>query len=392
MATRSNNGFEPTRFHEASRLPPLDALRGLIILLMALDHANFFIAHGKREPELWAGAFPNYRHDALAFLTRFVTHMAAPGFFFLLGVGMVLLAASRYQRGWSNGRIVRHFVVRGLLLILLQFLVENRAWNIGQPPNPTIYFGVLYCLGMAMMLGTLLLLLSTRWLVGLSVLLVVTSTELLLPETRTGFTQYQPVLRLLLLPGYTQGMMVLYPVLPWLGVTGLGMAFGRWLRQDREQAYRGALGLGAVALLLFIPVRLLGGFGNIRPMQRAGACTSCTEGWIAFLNLVKYPPSVTLLLLTLGADLVLLGLFARASQVVERGLRLLVVLGRVPLFFYVTHLYLYGYMGLWIVAGGTGIPGMYLYWLLGLLILFPLCLVYGRFKHRQPAGSLVRFL
>ena len=365
------------------RLLPLDALRGLIIVAMALDHANSFIAHGKLEFELWADQFPNYHGNALAFLTRFVTHFAAPGFFFLLGAGMALFATSRRQQGWSDWRIAGHFAVRGVLLILLQFAVENPAWKIGNPSDPIVYYGVLYGLGGTMIIGMLLLHLPTGWLVGLSTLLVV-STELLLPGTRTGSIAYAPVLRLWLLPGYTRSMLVLYPVMPWLGVAGLGMAYGRWLGQNRQQAYRGALWLGVAALLLFIPVRLIGGLGNIRPPQG--------DGWIAFLNVVKYPPSVVFLLITLGVDLLLSGLFARLATAAEAVLWPPVVFGRTPLFFYVTHLYLYGYMGQLIAPAGTGIRRMYPYWLLGLVILFPLCWLYGRFKHSRPPDSLWRFL
>jgi uncharacterized membrane protein len=364
-------------------LLPLDALRGLIMIVMALDHANSFIAQGKLESELWANQFPNYHGDALAFLTRFVTHIAAPGFFFLLGVGIVLFAMSRRQQGWSNWRIMLHLAVRGALLIFLQFFVENPAWRIGKPPDPTVYYGVLYALGGTMILGALLLYLPTRWLVGLSVLLIV-STDLLLPDARTGFVEYAPALRLLLLPGYTPGMYVLYPVMPWLGVVGLGMAYGRWLRQSREQAYHGALWLGVTALLLFFPIRLLGGFGNIRSPQG--------DDWIAFLNVVKYPPSIVFLLLTLGTNLLLLGLLARVAQVVRVGLWPLAVFGRAPLFFYVTHLYLYAGLGQWLAVDGLGIPRMIPYWLLGLAMLLPLCWLYGWFKHSRSLGSLWRFL
>ncbi|NIO03205.1 MAG: DUF1624 domain-containing protein, partial [Proteobacteria bacterium] len=361
------NAAESCPETRSPRLPALDALRGLIIVVMALDHANQFIAHGKVGLEQWVGQFPNYQGDELAFLTRFVTHPAAPGFFFLLGAGMVLLATSRRQRGWDNWRIRKHLIVRGILLILFQFFVENPAWGIGQPSGSTVYFGVLYSLGGAMIIGTLLLHLPTRWLAGLSALLIV-STELLLPSARTGFVEYAPVLRLWLVPGYTRGMLVLYPVMPWLGVMGLGMAYGRWLSQDSERACQGGLWLGAAAILLFIPIRLGGGFGNIRPWQG--------DGWIGFLNVVKYPPSIVFLLITLGVDLLLFGWFARLVAGPTAILWPLVVFGRTPLFFYVTHLYLYGYMGQLIAPEGIGIQRMYPYWVVGLVILFPLCWLY----------------
>lgn len=366
-----------------ARMLPLDALRGLVMVVMALDHANHFVAHGKLGFELWSGQFPNYRGDGLAFLTRFVTHLAAPGFFFLMGVGMTLFAVSRQQRGWSRWRTARHFVLRGLLLIFLQILVENPAWRIGQAPDPTVYFGVLYSLGGAMVLGVLFLALPSRWLIGLSVLLIL-ATEWLLPGAGSASAQYAPALRLWLIPGYTPGMFVLYPVMPWLGVTGLGVAYGRWLERSREGAYWGAIWLGLAGLLVFLPIRLLGGFGNIRP--------ALEMGWIQFLNVVKYPPSIAFLLLTLGGNSLLLGLLARAAEISRVGLWMLAVYGRTPLFFYVTHLYLYGYLGQWIDPYGVGIPRMFPYWLLGLVVLFPLCWLYGRFKHSRSPDSLWRFL
>ncbi|MEJ2353685.1 MAG: hypothetical protein P8Y03_28225 [Anaerolineales bacterium] len=126
------------RAHGPGRLFAPDALRGLIIVLMALDHANIFIAHKHSSGEYWGGAFPVY-NDALAFLTRFVTHFCAPGFFLLMGAGMALFAHSRQERGWTRAEIIRHFLIRGGALILLQLLVVNRAWELtpggwgGQP-------------------------------------------------------------------------------------------------------------------------------------------------------------------------------------------------------------------------------------------------------------------
>ncbi|MCP4358060.1 MAG: DUF1624 domain-containing protein [Chloroflexi bacterium] len=361
-----------------TRLAPLDALRGILIILMALDHANSFIAHGKLEPEMWSDLFPNYANQPpIIFLTRLVTHLAAPGFFFLMGAGMILLAASRHRQGWSEGQIVRHLLLRGGLLILLQFLLENLAWSLGGVLGGTIYFGVLYALGGAMMIGTLFLRLPQRWLIGLCTTLIV-AIQLLLPETRTSFVVYPLPLRLWLLPGFSDNVSVLYPLMPWVGVTGLGMAYGRCLQKDHVQAYKLAFWLGLSAVILFVLLRWWGGFGNIRP--------PASEDWVAFLNLVKYPPSVTFLLLTLGVNGLLLALLA---QLPEGWLRPFTLFGRVPLFFYLTHLFLYGLMGRFVQ---TDIPGMYPYWLLGLLILGPLCWAYGRFKDGRSPKSMWRYL
>jgi len=112
-----------------ARLPALDTLRGLLMVLMALDHARGFIARD-HPSEFWGMALPHYEH-AVPFITRLVTHLCAPGFFFLLGIGMTLLAESRRRLGWSDGRITGYFLHRGILLILMQLLIENPAWLVG---------------------------------------------------------------------------------------------------------------------------------------------------------------------------------------------------------------------------------------------------------------------
>jgi uncharacterized membrane protein len=373
--------------HKAARLLPLDALRGLIIAFMALDHANLFIAQKHSPGEYWGGGFPVY-YDGLAFLTRFLTHLCAPGFFFLMGAGMTLFALSRHARGWSRWAVIRHFLVRGGLLIAAQLLVINRAWELSPGWSIKTYIGVLFALGGTMILGSLLLWLKPRYLIGLTVILVV-GTELLVPDPSLWGPGTNSLSLLLMVPGGIGpgGNVVLwsnYPLLPWLELVTFGMAFGRWLADNPRQAFERALKLGGAFLLGFVVIRYLDGFGNIRP--RMG------NSWSDFLNPVKYPPSITFTLLTMGLNLMVMALFARASEAAGRFLQPLAVLGRTPLFFYILHVFLYARLALWLTPNGTSIPAMYPYWILGLLILFPLCLWYGRFKHRQPANSILRFL
>ena len=368
--------------YKASRLLPLDALRGLIIVLMALDHANHFIAQQHSPGEYWGGPFPTY-HDALTFLTRLVTHLSAPGFFFLMGTGMLLFAHSRRKQGWSEWAIIGHFLIRGALLIALQLLVVSRAWELSPGGWALeIYIGVLFALGGTMILGSLLLRLKPKVLLALTVALVL-GAELLTPDPSLWKQVFQPLNRLLLIPGGNLELWVNYPVLPWLELATFGILFGHWLVDDPRKAFKRALGFGAAFLLAFLVLRYLDGFGNIRP--RGG------DTWIDFLNLVKYPPSITFNLLTMGVTLIIMGLFARAGEKWQQFFQPLVVFGRVPLFFYLAHLFLYAGLGLWLTPNGTSIPKMYPYWLLGLLILYPLCLWYGRLKHRQVANSILRF-
>ena len=365
------------------RLMPLDALRGLIMILMALDHANYFVAQKYSPGEHWGGSFPVYS-DALTFLARWLTHPAAPGFMFLMGVGMTLLAHARRQRGWSESQILRHVWIRGALLIVLELSIVNRAWHLGPYPFPSVYIGVLLALGGGMILGSLFIRFKAWQLAAVAGLLFI-GTEWFHPHPDAWGTNFDQ--RLGLLFSYSGGDMDFwsnFPILPWLELVLLGMAFGNWLLKDAQQALRACLVLGVVFLLGFVFLRSRDGFGNIRP--RPG------DTWIDFLNVVKYPPAMTFTLVTMGINLVLLWLFSRAAEGGNRWPRPLAIFGRAPLFFYILHLYLYMLLGRLFAPSGTTIVEMLPYWLLGLLILLPLTRWYGAFKRRQPPNSVLRFL
>jgi uncharacterized membrane protein len=374
----------------AQRLLSLDALRGLVMILMAVDHANYFVARMHPNGEFWGIPLPHYESGA-AFLTRLVTQPCAPGFFFLMGIGMVLFAKSRQKQGWSQGRISRHFIVRGLLLVLLQFFAENSAWLLGpstefHPPGGEgqvwFHFGVLYALGMTMILGAFLIRLKSALIFGISVATILL-TQWLIPSSSQAEQLFSPVLRLILIPGQTGPMQVFYSFLPWLGCLGFGLIFGNWLVLNKRQAYRKALILGIVSLILFVVVRVAGGFGNIHPPE--------SLGWMDFLHVTKYPPSIAFLLLTLGIVLVCLFLISRSDKGLKSWGNPLLVFGRSALVFYIFHLYVFGIIGLLFAPQGTGIPLMYVFWLGGLMLLYPLCLWYGRFKSRKTQESLWRF-
>lgn len=378
------------------RLSSLDTLRGLIIVLMAIDHARGFVA--KNHPsEFWGRALPDYSADTLAFLTRLVTHPCAPGFFFLLGAGMTLLAASRAQAGWSDGRMARYFVWRGLALVLSGQVLENRSatfafanatrvesYGVRVPGAdgsfPFLLFGVLYGLGAALVLGSVLFRLRPTWLIGAAATCAV-AAQWITPSPAQVDLRFHPVLRLLFIPGQTGQLLVVYPVLAWLPCALVGMAFGRWLIDDRDRAFRRVGIAGALFLVLFVVIRATGAFGNVPPPP---------AGWIGFLNLVKYPPSLTFLLFTLGVDFLLLAGIER-WRVGEMAWSPLLAFGAVPFFFFVTHLWLYAAMGRFFPAGTT-LPRMYVLWLLGLVLLYVPCRWYGDFKRRRPAESFFRML
>ena len=165
-------------------------------------------------------------------------------------------------------------------------------------------------LGGGMILGSLFIRLEPGYLVGLAAAFFV-GMELSHPDpSQWGAIFNQP---LGLIFGYSGGDGLFwsnYPILPWMEFVILGLAFGKWLRTDPTKAYRMAMLLGVIFLAGFSLLRALDGFGNIRP--RAG------DTWIDFLNIVKYPPSMTFTLLTMGVNLILLGAFSTLGGCQER--------------------------------------------------------------------------
>ena len=322
--------------------------------------------------------------------TRFVTHFAAPGFFFLMGVGMLLFARSREEQGWNKGKIITHFFQRGLILILLQFLIINRIWELSPGGWVVdIYVGVLFALGGAMILASLLLWFPNPVLLSFSALLLI-GMAFLVPEANLWGTlrisnQADYLNLLLLQTGGRPGpeFWSNYPILPWLPLVIFGMAFGQWFKADQEKAFKRALYIGAAFILGFIGLRFMGNFCNIRPMTE--------NSWIHFLNLVKYPPSIVFILLTTGANLILLYIFSKVKGLLQLTLSPLQVYGKTPLFFYINHLLLYLAIGALFFPQGTSLALMYPLWLLGLVLLYPSCLWFSEIKKRQSPNSALRF-
>jgi uncharacterized membrane protein len=358
----------------AGRLVPLDALRGVIMILMAIDHASIFVR--RWHPfETWDQPLPDYPNLA-AMLTRLATHPCAPGFFFLMGAGMVLFAHSRRLLGWSERKIASHLALRGLLFIALEQLIVDVA-SAGQV-NP-FDFSILAGLGAVMLFGILFLRLNglIQAAFGVAILLLMQFLPGLLLGADMGI--FSPI-RLLILPGSVGIVFVLYPPLPWLGISLLGMAFARLLQRYRDKAYQVAGAVGLACLALFPFVRLLGDFGNLRmPLGNT---------LVDFFNVVKYPPSLSFLLLSLGFDLMVLYLFFKAASKFTMWSRPVVILGQAALYFFLVHWFMYAALG--ITPGG--LPETYLAWMVGLILLYPVCKTFEAFKHTMPVTSVWRML
>lgn len=363
------------------RLSALDALRGLIMVVMALDHAAFFAA-GVHPAEFWAGPLPDYGHDAGWFFTRWVTHLCAPGFALLMGAGAALYAASRKEMGWTEVRVGRQLVWRGVFLMVACMLFENVPQiALGMlPAGDFLAVGVLMSLGFSLAMCGLLGRLSTRSWLAMGFIAILAPDFLiptLKPDAAVGY-----LLRIFVVPGETAPVVCGYPLLPWFGVTALGMGLGRWLQADPRRVLRASLGMGIAYLVAFLGIRVGGGFGNLR--------LSAEPGWMGFLTVVKYPPSLAFVLLFVGLNLVLLSLLERAGAWLDGVKRVLSVYGQAPLFFYLTHFYVLGVVGHYGLGGKASRPVLYLTWLAVVVALYPACRWFRAFKLRKPADSMWR--
>jgi uncharacterized membrane protein len=371
----------------ATRFDAPDRLRGLIMVLMAIDHASYFIAR-VHPAETWAYP-PPYYATSLAFWTRWITHLCAPGFFLLMGASMSWFAASRTHAGWSTGQIARYFVTRGLLLLGGQHFVENPAWAVGtlsaaagrvpEPPTPGgsgefyLSFAVITALGGALIFWSWLV--SARAIVVAAIGAAAMAASMwATPSPEHATNAYSVPMRLLFVPGRTGIVQVMYAVVPWLVPVGAGVLLGRALSRRPTGSAILTATLGGALVAVFVVLRAAG-LGEYHPAE---------PGLIGFLTVTKYPPSLDFLALMLGLDLLLLSLFF--VGVGGRLARPLEVFGRTPLFFYLLHLYVFAALS-WAFRQGTTFAVMYLVWAVAVIAMYPICRRYAAFKAATPITS-----
>jgi len=356
---------------------------------MAVDHASYFIAR-VHPLEIWSTP-PPYYADTVAFLTRWLTHLCAPGFFMLMGIGIVYFAESRVAAGWSSGRITRFLAMRGVVLLLVQQFLENPAWLMGtlsidpavEATMPTLpgpggelilAFAVLSALGVAMMVGSVLWR-APGWLLGALMAIVLVTSRDLTPASSAALDPQSVWMQLLFVPGHTGILQNLYPWVPWLFPMMAGLLVARAIRTNAVSMTTGLLSRGALLIGLFVIARWVGG----DPHPPSG-------GSIGWLTVTKYPPSGAFFFLMLGLNLLLLSALARWPA---RWLAPLEVYGRAPFFFYLAHLWMFGALS-WFFPMGTSFGVMYLVWAAVVVALYPMCTRYAQFKFSKPPTSLWR--
>ncbi len=382
----------------ASRNSAIDQLRGLVIALMTLDHARDFFSNVHFDATDLSQSTP------ALFMTRWVTHLCAPVFVLLAGVGAALSLA----HGKSRRELSLFLSTRGLWLVFLEFTVVKFGWQSLHFDLQHTALQVIWALGIGMICLAAFIHLPERALWVLSIA-GIAGHNLLDGMEPARFGELAWLWKLIHVPslvGSMQpdhfGLHVVYPVVPWIFVMSLGFVFG--LTLNREPWRHGGVtravyllrnGLGLLAL--FVALRALNLYGDPSPFQRR---TAGLGDFFAFIEVTKYPPSLLYLLVTLGVSALLWSLFERVDHPATRTF---VTFGRVPLFYYLCHLPLLHLMadlsslvrhGTWTpidpfgVHDGFDLPGVYLAWLLAMAVLYPLSLRFAAFKARSKARWL----
>ncbi|MEO7673105.1 MAG: heparan-alpha-glucosaminide N-acetyltransferase domain-containing protein [Pyrinomonadaceae bacterium] len=395
------------------RIYSIDLLRGIVMMIMLLDHTRDFIHAGALQTDPTDPATTT----VAVFFTRWITHYCAPTFVFLSGVSIYLQKAN----GKSNAELSRFLWTRGLWLIFLEFTVIRFliVFNLDYS-----FFGmgqVIWVIGVSMIVMAALIYLPVKVVGVAGVLMIVLHNALdgfqvppqiaFVGTPPPDFGQaiwiilHQPgVIRLF--SGSSQ-LFLAYPLIPWVGVMMAGYALGAVYNWDSERRRKLLLRIGLVATALFVIIRLINVYGDPVPWSVQAEPVST---FLSLLNTTKYPPSLLYLLMTLGPALLVLALADRIDGKAI-WLRVCITFGRVPMFFYLLQwlfahssgillAYLAGvdvsylFLGLFEMGQkappGHGFPlwVVYAVWITGLILLYPLCLWFAGVKKRNKHWAL----
>ncbi|QDA58828.1 DUF1624 domain-containing protein [Hymenobacter jejuensis] len=371
------------------RVQAIDIVRGLVMIVMALDHIREFWSPTAVRPEDVAHA------SILLFFSRWITHFCAPTFVFLSGTSIYLYA----QKQPSQSRVSWFLLTRGLWLVVLELVVINFLLQWGS--YQLLLLQVIWAIGWSMVLLAALLWLP-RWVLAvLSFVIIVGHNALpdfqpITPDNAIwALLHHSPFL----LPvGSLPPFLVAYSVGPWLGVMLAGYLIGPWFRLPLPQRKQRLWAAGAGLLLLFVALRATNWYGDPSPwsVQDRGLIYTV----LSFINITKYPPSLLFLSLTLGVALLLLGSVETATSRLSQWLR---TFGQVPFFYYLMHLLLISVGALiwsalafgkpfnfsfatpkdWPAGYQPSLLRAYVVWLAVVLLLYLPCRWYQRYKQQH---------
>jgi uncharacterized membrane protein len=382
------------------RIVSIDVLRGLVMMIMALDHVRDFFhgASAQFDPlDLRFTSVP-------IFLTRWITHYCAPVFVFLAGTSAFLILGRKGEKGLS-----KFLFTRGLWLIIAEVTIINFGWDFVRAFSTTV-LQVIWALGISMIVLSVLVYLP-RWLL-LTIAFVIIFGHNMLDNIRVDSTSAEAVGWSLLHQQrfFTFGsfrLLVIYPVLPWIGVMTAGFCFGEiYGRYQAEQRRKLLAATGVICMLLFIALRYSNFYGDPShwSVQKSPVFTL-----LSFVNTTKYPPSLLYLLMTLGPAILFLSF---AEKPLNKVSSVIAIYGRVPMFYYILHIYLI-HVAFVIIEAARGfsvsqllnnsiinpIPNtgfslitVYIIWIAIVALLYPLCKRYDAYKQANKQKWWLSYL
>ncbi|MEJ7738397.1 MAG: heparan-alpha-glucosaminide N-acetyltransferase domain-containing protein [Chitinophagaceae bacterium] len=383
------------------RIQSLDVLRGIVMVIMALDHVRDFFYNVDATNAATVVTDPtniNTTTPAL-FFTRWITHFCAPVFVFLSGTSAWLMSRSK-----SKGELSRFLIQRGLWLVFIEVVVITFGWSF-DPLYHLFFLQVIWAFGISMFVLGLLVYLPANLILCLGFIIVFGHNVLDYPvverSIQTGFLSNLSYFAQFTVYDIVQGhsLMIIYAFLPWTGVMLLGYGFGKVYGPDFSAGRRKKLlvAIGSGLILIFLLLRFTNVYGD------RVAWKIHPRGWmytfLSFLNVNKYPPSLLYLCITLGPALIVLSLLENFGN---RFTRLMRIYGRVPLFYYILHIYIIhmlvviafyasGYTSADIINPqspfyfcppdfGFSLPVVYMIWIFVVIVLYPLCKRYNEYK------------
>jgi uncharacterized membrane protein len=310
------------------RVQSLDILRGLVMIIMPLDHVRDFLHSGAQHFD----PADVIRTTPALFFTRWITHFCAPTFMFLAGAGAYLQS----RRGKSEPEVARFLISRGLWLVVLELTwVLCLGWKMNFKYDQ-IFFWVIWALGVSMIALAGLIFVSPRLLLTLSlvVILLHNALDAITPAQMGVMGWLWKILHVFDTIRVSTHVTILtnYPLLPWIFVMSAGYCFGRVMDLASDERKQFLLRLGAALTAGFVVLRWSNLYGDMHPWASQPSVAMAVA---SFLNVTKYPPSLLYLLMTLGPGIFILGLLDRTQL---RDSNPLIVFGRVPLFYYLLHL------------------------------------------------------
>jgi uncharacterized membrane protein len=384
------------------RLESVDLVRGLVMVVMALDHVRDFFSNLLQHDVV---DLDSPKTSNALFLTRWVTHYCAPTFIFLAGTSAFL----SQSRGKSKPELAWFLFTRGLWLAFFEISINRFFWWFNYDTHD-IGAGVFWAIGWSMVVLSWLVFLPTKLVTLIGVAMILFHNLLDgLPADRVGLPEWLWII--LHSPGQaavfgSYKFATGYCVIPWCGVMAAGYGFGSLLLdQPRDRWYR-LVHLGSSLILAFVVIRMVNRYGDAKPWVTyyTGDTIDGVRTFLSFLNCTKYPPSLLYLLVTLGPAILAVGLFSRPLGAWAQPL---LVFGRVPMFFYLLHIplihgsavlldnYRYGTSPQWFNNNpwtvedypgyGVSLGWVYVIWVLVVFVLYWPCRWYAGVKRRSKS-------